>query len=428
MVGWWVVNKNKPKGAGAGGAKGGPGGPADDLAAMETKDLERLAATSLLETDDAIRDSENELGFAQAQFGDADSKPFAAAIAAAKDDLKGAFQLRQQLDDSTPETADQRRALHAEIVRACRRANARLDEQAARFEEFRAIEKKAPEILAAIPAQIAAVNGRVPSVAAVLSQLQAYDDAIWQPVVSNVPEAGTRIAAAKAAAEEGSRALAAGDGAKAGQAARLAQDALSQATSLLDAVDRLKADVNEAITKVDAMLAEAVGDVARAKVGLETHPNAEAAARLAQAESLLTQAQQELAPPKPNPSAAYQMASQANDLADQQIAVVRSAAEQATRDQARLEASIRSAQAGITRCRRLHRLAARRDRRRRPNPRLGSAAAPRPGGRPRADRCRRCDPGSGSRLVAGEPGIQLRPVGLRQLRRPVAGPARRWRR
>ncbi len=348
IAGWWFVVRSRAGGAG-GPAGQAPGGPVDDLAAMEPKELEQLASKSLLDGDDAIRDSEQELGFAQAQYGDQEAAPFQQAIEAAKGDLKAAFQIRQQLDDATPETPQQRRAMQQEIVRACRRAQARLDEQAERFEQYRAIEKKAPEILAALPTQITALQARLPTVSATLTRLQAYADPLWQPVATNLDEAGKRIQAAQLATDEGTKALAANDAATAGRAARLGQDALGQGAGFLDAVERLDREASEAISKVDAMLAEAVADVARAKVGLERRPNADATAALAQADQLVTQAQQELAPPKPNPGAAYRMASQANDIADQQIAVQRTAAEQQARTAARLDASVRAAQTTVTR-------------------------------------------------------------------------------
>ncbi len=106
-LGWWFLyGRKRPAGDGTAGTPGAgtAGGPVDDIAAMKTPALETLANQALVQTDDAVRDSEQELGFAQAQFGDAEVAPFQAVIADAKGDLAAAFKLRQQLDDEIPRT------------------------------------------------------------------------------------------------------------------------------------------------------------------------------------------------------------------------------------------------------------------------------------------------------------------------------------
>src|SRR5664280_443818 len=67
-LGWWILYGRKRQ-AGTGAAGTAAGGPADDIAAMKTADLETLANQALVQTDDAVRDSEQELGLAQAGMG-----------------------------------------------------------------------------------------------------------------------------------------------------------------------------------------------------------------------------------------------------------------------------------------------------------------------------------------------------------------------
>src|SRR5450759_807244 len=148
-LGWWFLyGRKRPAGDGAAGAAGAgtAGGRVDDIAAMKTPDLETLANQALVQTDDAVRDREQELGFAQAQFGDDEVAPFQAVIVDAKADLAAAFKLRQQLDDAIPEDAATHRHMLEELVRGCRRAQARLDSVKDEFERLREIEAKAPQI------------------------------------------------------------------------------------------------------------------------------------------------------------------------------------------------------------------------------------------------------------------------------------------
>src|SRR6185312_14284143 len=71
-------------------------GPQDPLDALSVEDLRLKAGPLLIAADDAIRSSEQELGFAQAEFGEESIKPFAADLATARDHLNESFKLQQQ--------------------------------------------------------------------------------------------------------------------------------------------------------------------------------------------------------------------------------------------------------------------------------------------------------------------------------------------
>jgi len=352
--GWWflyVRPRGRVGGSAHGGAAGGaPDDPDADLAALQPKQLDELANRILVETDDAIRDSDQELGFAQAQFGDEAAAPFVAAITASRGDLKGAFTIRQQLDDATPEDAPTRRQMLTDLVVGCRKAQDRLHAETHRFEELRALEKEAPDILARLPAKADGLEARLPAAQATLAELAAYADADWQAVAANVDNARTRIAAVRAAADQGTKALAAGATSTAAQAARLGEDGLAQGTDFLDAIDRLASELEEARTKVHAELAAAEADLAKAQAAAAgAPPDPDVARRLAEAEQLLSGARTALDPPRPDVTGAYDKARRADELADGVEKGIRSAREQQARDAARLEAGLRAAQMAVTR-------------------------------------------------------------------------------
>lgn len=349
--GWWFLSV-RPRGGSARrpAAGGAPDDPNADLASMPPKELDELANRILVETDDAIRDSDQELGFAQAQFGDDAAAPFVAAIAAARGDLRGAFTIRQLLDDSTPEEPPTRREMLVDLVVACRKAQDRLHAETHRFDELRALEKEAPDILAKLPARADALEARLPAAQATLTGLAEYADADWQAVAANVDNARTRIAAVREAAVQGTKALAAGTTGIAAQAARLGEDGLAQGAAFLDAIDRLALELEEARTKVDAELAAAQADLTRAKASAAgMPPDADVARRLAEAEQLLADARMALDPPKPDVTGAYERARRANELADAVEKGIRSTLEQQAREAARLQAGLRAAQVAVTR-------------------------------------------------------------------------------
>ena len=68
-----------------------------------TRDLARQANAGLVSVDDRIRNADQEVGFVQAEFGDDEAAPLQAAVATAREELRAAYVVRQQLDDDQPE-------------------------------------------------------------------------------------------------------------------------------------------------------------------------------------------------------------------------------------------------------------------------------------------------------------------------------------
>ncbi len=340
LAAWWLATHREATGNAPGNAA------PDDLWRMSAKDLEALANGLLVQTDDAVRDSDQELGFAQAQFGDEPAVPFTEALAAARADLKGAFTIRQQLDDATPETPAQRREMLEQLVRACRSAQARLDAEQERFEHLRALQQSAPGIIEELPARAGALETRATAAAQTMAHLREFADADWQAVAPNLDEATKRLAAVRAAVDAGRAAVQANELPKAAAAAQAGQDALAQGGRLLDAIDALGQQLEAARGSVGAQLATAEQDIARAKQAAgDATVDPSAAGRLAQAEALLADARTALDPPKPDVTAALDKARQAEKVADDVFAQVRSAQQAA----AHLDSSMRTAQAAVSR-------------------------------------------------------------------------------
>jgi uncharacterized membrane protein YgcG len=345
-AGWFFFFRRRPGGSAAGAA----GDAADPLDAMSDDDLEAEANRVLLATDDAVRDSDQELGFAQAQFGETAAVPFRDAIAAAQQDLRAAFEIRQQLDDATPEDRPTRRRMLGELIGRCRQAQARLDAETDRFEQLRAFEKEAPAVLAGLPAAADAVEGRFAAVQETMAHLAEYADASWQAVATNLDQARSRVAAARAAIAEGEAATAAADGPRIAAAARVGQEAAAQAGGFLDAIEHLSAELDQARDRVAAEIADAEADLGRAKGAAgSAAADPEVSARIAEAEALLADARRDIGHPKPDVAAAYRRARSANEIADGVLAGIRTAAEQRAAMAARLDTSIRGAQATLTR-------------------------------------------------------------------------------
>ena len=316
-----------------------------------TGQLARQANQLLIQADDSVRDAVQDLGFAEAEFSAEDVEPFRAALSAARDELKAAFAVRQQLDDAIPEDPPTREKMLNEIVARAGRVGEIIGAQRQRFGELRDLEHRAPEILAGLPGQAAALAARLPSAEAAEAGLAAYADACRGPVSGNLAEARKRIDFATAAASRGQAALAATppDPHAARDAARAGQAALAQAGSLLDAIDHLVASVEEARGRVQPEIAEAEADIAAARAALQRgvgDPSLGTA--LSEAEARLAAARGVLAAARPDPLAALKGAQEAHAAADRVLASERAAEEQLARQRAALQTALASAQASVT--------------------------------------------------------------------------------
>ncbi|MGG8406357.1 TPM domain-containing protein, partial [Streptomyces sp. 12297] len=244
-------------GAGWGGA--GPAG-------LPLPELDAKTKVLLVGTDDAIRTSAEELGFATAQFGEEAAQPFTEALAHAKDELTHAFRLRQQLDDAYPEDDATRRRMLDEIVARCTEANRRLDAESEAFDRLRSLERNAPQALAAVEARFRELTGRTGTAEATLTALAGrYADSASAPVSGNAEQAKDRLLFATTSLGEARAALDGGDRGRAAVHVRAAEGAVDQAATLVDAVERRARELAEAAGKLDGALTETDTDLADAR-------------------------------------------------------------------------------------------------------------------------------------------------------------------
>jgi hypothetical protein len=160
----------------------------DEFSDVATEDLGYRASSALIEVDDAVRTSEQELSAARAHFGDEAVAEFTAALEQSRTDMVAAFEIRQRLDDETPEDEPTKRAMYAEIIRSCRTADDRLDAQVEAFDRLRDLEAKAPEYIDGLGTRLAAVTARVPAAELAWDTLKLrYADSAVEPATSNRP-------------------------------------------------------------------------------------------------------------------------------------------------------------------------------------------------------------------------------------------------
>ena len=320
-----------------------PGAPPQ----VSIEDLEKRAASLLVETDDALKTSAQELGFAKAQFGDAATVEFETALATAKQNLDEAFGLRQQLDDATPDSEQDTRAWNERIIALCEASNALLDEKAAAFDELRKLEQNAPEALARVQAERARAAASLDQAAARLQTLRsAYAPEALATVADNPEQARQRLGFADEQLAAAQTAIGAGDGGEAAVGIRAAEEAVGQATLLEDAIEKLANDLAEGERSAAALLTELQSDIAAASA----LPDADGriAAVIAATRQQLDAARAQLTGAAKRPLAALQALEAADAQIDSLVQGVRDAQAQAQRAHQMLAQVMTQAQAQVS--------------------------------------------------------------------------------
>ncbi|SNS64637.1 TLP18.3, Psb32 and MOLO-1 founding protein of phosphatase [Geodermatophilus pulveris] len=323
----------------------------DPHAGVPTGQLEAQASTALLELDEAVKTSRLDLDYARLQYGADAVAGFTEALAASEQDLSRAFTLRQLLDDEHPEDEPTKRRMLTEMLQLTTAADARLDEQAEAFDRLRDLERTAPQALDALTSRITALRGRLPADEERFAALQRrYAAAALAPVADNPVQARARLDAAEQAVAEARDELTAGRSAAAVGDIRVAEDALAQTGTLLDAVARLGGDLQAAEARVAEVRAETEADLAEARALVAGGTGSGLRPQVARAEAALTAADAALHPAdggRPDPLAALRQLEEADIALEQALAVARDAEQRARRAAASLDQALLTARSGI---------------------------------------------------------------------------------
>ncbi|MFG2626991.1 TPM domain-containing protein [Streptomyces sp. NPDC048473] len=321
-----ATTRTTPGATGWGTGSAGSGGPTPPPTPLP--ELDARAKETLVDTDDAVRTSEEELGFATAQFGEEAAAPFTEAVTYAKGELTAAFRLRQQLDDAFPEDDATRRRMLDEIISRCTDANTRLDAVSEDFDRLRALERNAPQALATAETAFRALAGRVSTAVAALTAMRSqYADSASAPVAGAIEQAKDRLVFATSSLNQARQSVDSGNNAAAAVYVRATEGAVDQATRLVDAVDRRGRELAEAAGKLPAALTETETDLADAGGLLEGTaegvPTADLRGRIARAESVLSDVRGETQAGPYDPIDALRRVEEADTALDEALAGAR---------------------------------------------------------------------------------------------------------
>ena len=345
-IGFRAWRRSRPGGAGGAGGRSGDGTGAPDGFEVGPQPIERLraeAAARLVDADDSIKTSEQELGFAVAQFGDEAAAPFTAALAQSKEDVSRAFALHRQTQVQ-PDAPGERELLD-QVVALCTAADQRLDDQVAAFDELRDLERTIDTVLPGLARQVQSLHDRSEIATGTLTQLRAR----WAPAAManlgrNLEQADERLAFAETSVGKGSTLLAEGDRGAAVAHARAAEDAIGQANELYDLIGAAPGIIQVAQDAIAALMTETDKDLAEAaRLGIP----AELAATHTFATETLAWARTAVGSGNYDPITVRRALEESDNALEQGLAPLRAAAESRSRAEALLPTATQAAEASI---------------------------------------------------------------------------------
>jgi predicted nucleic acid-binding Zn-ribbon protein len=246
---------------------------AEALAAVPVEALDDLSRSMVVDVDNALRTSSNELTLAVDEFGQGRTEPFSKAVDNAKAALSQAFTVRQQLDAGTPLTPAQRRQLVTQVIVSAARADRELESQTEAFEQLRDLVINAPSLLDGLTQQYVELTTRVAPTEKRLADLHnEFDAAALTSVSGNIASAKERLAFADrniSSARDLAGQSVSGQQTGLVDSFHAAESALGQARALLDAVDSAADDIRRAVAELPSVIADLEAGVKQANERLQ---------------------------------------------------------------------------------------------------------------------------------------------------------------
>ncbi|MDO5063967.1 MAG: hypothetical protein Q4E00_03095 [Actinomyces bowdenii] len=309
--------------------------------AAEPSPIEQLrtrAGNALVQADNSVRSADEELSYAQAQFGLSATDPFREALDRARAHVARSFELRKLLDDDIPETPAQQHQMLTEIEQRCEAAVMEIRAQEEAFSRRRGIEATLPTSIAETAQRADETEQAIVMADTLLVTLHAaYPDSSLTSV-SQAPEQARRLLAAGRTALDQARASAqAGQDATAVEQVRIAQGSIAQAGTLAAQVTNARERLQRAAADLEAAIASISSDLVDAERLADAVPAASLAPLVADAEAAVAEGRAASGPtPSGDPLAALDHLARAEAAIDAALAPARQREENDSRARASL--------------------------------------------------------------------------------------------
>ena len=306
------------------------------------EDLRTRAGEALVKADDAVRAADEELSYAQAQFGLSATDAFTQALNAARDHLARSFELRRLLDDDIPETEPQQRQMYTEILQRCTDAVTAITAQEEEFNKRRGLEANLPTTIVETAQRAQETEQAIAMANTLLVTLHAtYPDSALTSVSEAPERAGRLLSAGRTALDQARASLEAGQHSTAVEQVRIAQGTIAQAGELAAQVTSTRERLSSAVSDLQAAIASISSDLTDAERLSDQVPEASLAPLVADAEAAITEGRAACgADATGDPLAALDHLTRAEAAIDDALAPARAEEENDSRARASLEARL----------------------------------------------------------------------------------------
>ncbi|EAR24867.1 Putative secreted protein [marine actinobacterium PHSC20C1] len=236
--------------------------------------LDSRAAALLVALDDRVREAENEVGFAEAQFGVASTRDFDSALNDAREQLTEAFRLGQQRDTEAS-TADRvRRSLSLQMIALCEKAVATLDHFDTEFTQRRRTEVGAAETANTLRSRLQALRDRQSALEERRSEAaERYVAAAIESMVRQLSQASESLREAEQQLDAASPEISPTGVNAVADVLRAVAVQLHRADQLLSAVERSLEELSAADAAVERMRHSSTSDLREAHSALDSAPD-----------------------------------------------------------------------------------------------------------------------------------------------------------
>lgn len=281
--------------------------------------LDARAAAALVEADERLRLSGDEVAFATAELGEAATADLRAAIDSVRTSLAEAFELHQLNVDHIPDTPEEKRTRNARIIQLAEWATDLLDERSQLLEGEVSRVRAAPSVIAELQREAATVTAQVQPACDTLDRLRSrYRPEALIAIESNTTEAEQLLEFANHSLTVASTRRDAGNARAGNVALEAASEGVRRARTLLEAVEHFEIEALRAESTLAAVVADSRSDLVEARSVPSSSEVTSASAELQQALDALP------APGTPqDPFAHLSRLRQANSALDHAVAAAR---------------------------------------------------------------------------------------------------------
>lgn len=229
-------------------------------------DLARQAQSALVDADERMRLTADEMSFAEAELGAGPVEPLRTALESVRTHMQEAFHLHQLNHDEIPDTAEALRTRNARIIQLCEWAEDLLDERTGALAEPIERARRAPQIIARVRSDAVRLRARLPHARETVTRLSTrYAASALDAVAENPAEAEQLLGFAEHSAGVAERRRENGQREQANLALEAATEAVRRAETLIDAVETFEVEALRAESTLGAIIEDSRADLVAAR-------------------------------------------------------------------------------------------------------------------------------------------------------------------